>query len=60
VQAHPEFTNQFETALTASERASMIPDALRKAALDDLARPDAAIDTPLLSQMMREFLLQAR
>lgn len=60
VQAHPEFTNQFETALTASERASMVPGALRTAALDDLARPDATIDTPLLSQMMREFLLQGR
>lgn len=60
VQAHPEFTNQFETALTASERASMVPDALRSEALEDLAQPGANVDTPLLSHMMREFLLNGR
>ncbi len=58
VQAHPEFSIEFETDLTSDEVSNMVPQSTRDVALADLQTPDVTVDNAIVSQMMKD-LLQA-
>ncbi|PKU24219.1 type 1 glutamine amidotransferase [Telmatospirillum siberiense] len=59
-QAHPEFTVDFEKALLSAYVGVTLPEDSGRAALADLAKPNAATDSPLIAEGLLRFLRQQR
>lgn len=60
VQAHPEFSIEFETDLTADEVAIVVPQQIRDKALVDLRTPGVQVDNGIVSRMMKDLLNSVR
>lgn len=60
VQAHPEFTIEFETDLTADKVAAVVPQHVRDKALADLRSSGAQVDNAIVSRIMKDLLNTAR
>lgn len=60
VQAHPEFSIEFEIDLTADKVAAVVPQQVRDKALADLRSPRAQVDNHIVSRMMKDLLNTAK